>query len=144
MKCVEEINKYSDIKVILKKEEKENKKVVSMTFEIKRSNYRYPVDDLLDYENYNKKTKKEIQDILNSIIIAKYKVKFENNTTDLFCKEALISLIIELKNNEYEEIEIKYPILYFLGVLKNKHKDMTGEEITDTQIRRHQIENMIL
>jgi hypothetical protein len=64
------------------------------------------------------------------------------SSTDLFCKEAIITLITELRNNNYEDVKIQYPIPYFLGVLKKKHNEMTGEEITDTQIRRHEIESM--
>lgn len=144
LKCIEEINKYSDIKVELKKEEKEKQKVVGLIFEIRRNDYRYPVDNLLDYERYNKKTKAELQTMLNSMILARYKIPLRENTTDLFCKEAIITLIIELKNNNYEDVSIKHPIPYFTGVLKKKHQEMTGEEITSTMIRRHEIESITM
>jgi len=142
LKCIEEINKYSDIKVTLKKEEKENRKVVGLVFEIRVNNYRYPIDDILDYEKYNKKTKKELQNILSSIILRRYKMPLHETVTDLFCKESIITLIIELRNNIYETVEIKYPIPFFTGVLKKKHFEMTGEEISDIQIRRYEIETI--
>jgi hypothetical protein len=142
LKCIEEINKYSDIKVKLKKEEKEKQKVVGLVFEIRQNDYRYPIDNLLDYEKYSKKTKEELQKILNSTVLARYKMPLRESSTDLFCKEAIITLITELRNNNYEDVKIQYPIPYFLGVLKKKHNEMTGEEITDTQIRRHEIESM--
>ena len=62
-KAIEEINRYSDIKVELQKEEKEGKKVVGLVFSINKSDYRYPVDNWLEFENYNKKTKEELQKI---------------------------------------------------------------------------------
>ena len=54
-KSIEEINKYSDIKINLEKEEKEGKKVVGLVFSINKNDYRYPVDNWLEYEKYNKK-----------------------------------------------------------------------------------------
>ena len=141
LKCIEEINKYSDIKVELKKEEKERQKVVGLVFEIRQNDYRYPVDHYLDYEKYNNKTKGELQTILSSAVLARYKIPLNESSTNLFCKEAIITLIMEIKNNNYEKVNIQYPIPYFLGVLKKKHKEMTGEEITDTQIRRSEIES---
>jgi len=44
-KAIEEINKYSDIKVELEKEKKKKKKVVGLVFSINKSDYRYPVDN---------------------------------------------------------------------------------------------------
>lgn len=140
LKCIDEINKYSDIKVELKKEEKEGKRVVGLVFEIRANNYRYPMDNLLDYDKYSKKTKKELQNILSSMILTRYKMPLYEATTDLFCKESIITLIIELKNNIYEKVDIKYPIPFFTGVLKKKHQEMTGEEIRNIDIRRYEIE----
>lgn len=142
LKCIEEINKHSDIKVELVKEQKENKKVIGLTFSITKNIYRYPIDNLLEYERYQNKTKEDLQKILNSKILARYKIQFPNYTTDLFCKEAIIMLIIELESNEYEQTEIKVPIPYFTGVLKRKHKDMTGEEITEMDIHRYTLEKV--
>lgn len=139
-KCIEEINRFSDIQVELIKEEKERQKVVSLTFGIKHNNYRYPMDNMLEYERYMKKTKRELQKILSNTILARYKIAFAESQSDLFCNEAIATLIIELENNAYDDVNIKTPIPYFTGVLKNKHKEMTGEEITNTDIRRRQIE----
>ena len=102
-KAIEEINRYSDIKVELQKEEKEGKKVVGLVFSINKSDYRYPVDNWLEFENYNKKTKEELQKILDSLIQARYKIHFDTNRTALFCKEAILQLIMELKNNDFEK-----------------------------------------
>ena len=142
-KSIEEINKYSDIKINLEKEEKEGKKVVGLVFSINKNDYRYPVDNWLEYEKYNKKTKEELQTILDNLILARYKIHLSNNSTDLFCKEAILELIMELKSNEYENTNIKYPIPYFTAVLQEKEKKLTGKEITKTQLRRHEIEKQM-
>lgn len=142
-KSIEEINKYSDIKINLEKEEKEGKKVVGLVFSINKNDYRYPVDNWLEYEKYNKKTKEELQVILDNLILARYKIHLSNNSTDLFCKEAILELIMELKSNEYENTNIKYPIPYFTAVLQEKEKKLTGKEITKTQLRRHEIEKQM-
>lgn len=139
-KSIEEINKYSDIKVELEKEEKEGKRVVGLVFSINKNDYRYPIDNYLEYESYNKKTKAELQDILNGLILARYKMPFERETSDLFCKEAILELIMELKYNEFEKTDIKKAIPYFTAVLQNKEMKLTGKEITNTQIRRHELE----
>ena len=131
-KAIEEINKYSDIKINLEKEEKEGKKVVGLVFSINKNDYRYPVDNWLEYEKYNKKTKEELQAILDNLILARYKVHLSSNSTDLFCKEAILELIMELKSNEFENTNIKYPIPYFTSVLQEKEKKLTGKEITKT------------
>lgn len=138
-KAIEEINKYSDIKINLEKEEKERKKVVGLVFSINKNDYRYPVENYLEYEKYSKKTKKELQEILNNLILARYKVHLNNSSTDLFCKEAILELIIDLKNNEFEKANIKYPVPYFISVLQEKEKKLTGKEITKTEIRRYEI-----
>ena len=78
---------------------------------------------------------------MSSAVLSGYKIPLNESSTNLFCKEAIITLIMEIKNNNYEKVNIQYPIPYFLGVLKKKHKEMTGEEITDTQIRRSEIES---
>lgn len=142
-KSIEEINKYSDIKINLEKEEKEGKKVVGLVFSINKNDYRYPVDNWLEYEKYNKKTKEELQVILDNLILARYKIHLSNNSTDLFCKEAILELIMDLKNNEFENTNIKYPIPYFTSVLQEKEKKLTGKEITKTQLRRHEIEKQM-
>ena len=87
-----------------------------------------------------KKTKRELQKILSNTILARYKIAFPESQSDLFCNEAIATLIVELENNAYEDVNIKTPIPYFTGVLKNKHKEMTGQEITNTDIRRRQIQ----
>ena len=142
LKCIKEINDYSDIKVELTKEEKQNKKVVGLIFEIRRNDYRYPIHDYLDYERYTKKSKNELQEILSNEVMARYKIPLQKSRTDLFCKEAIVLLITEIQKNNYEDVKIQYPVPYFTGVLKKKHKEMTGEEITDTEIRRHELESI--
>ena len=142
-KSIEEINKYSDIKINLEKEEKEGKKVVGLVFSINKNDYRYPVDNWLEYEKYNKKTKEELQAILDNLIFARYKVHLSSNSTDLFCKEAILELIMGLKSNEFENTNIKYPIPYFTSVLQEKEKKLTGKEITKTQLRRYEIEKQM-
>ena len=139
-KAIEEINKYSDIKINLEKEEKEGKKVVGLVFSINKNDYKYPIDHWLEYENYNKKTKAELQKILDNLIIAKYKIHFDSIKTDLFCKDSILQLIFELKNNDYDNSNIKYPIPYFTKVLQEKHKQFTGEEISNTDLRRYEIQ----
>lgn len=141
-KSLEEINKFSDIKVNLEKEEKEGKKVVGLVFSINKNDYRYPIDNWLEYDQYSKKTKSELQEILNSLIVARYKVSFDKKKTDLFCKDGILQLIMELKSNEYENVNIKYPIPFFTSVLQQKEKQFTGKEITKTQLRRYEIESM--
>lgn len=142
-KAIDEINKYSDIIVNLKKEEKEGKKVVGLVFSIDKNNYKYPIDNFLEYESYNNKTKAELQKILDGLILARYKIMLGTIKTDLFCRESILDLIIELKNKEYENKNIKYPIPYFIGVLQNKHKFFTGEEISNTQIAKYEIQKQI-
>lgn len=142
-KSIEEINRYSDIKVELEKEEKEGRKVVGLVFSIKPNDYKYPIDNWLEYGEYEKKTKKELQAILNSLILSRYKIPFEEFRTDLFCKESILELIMELKHNDYEKSNIKYAIPYFTKVLQEKEKKFTGKEITNTEIRRYEIEKMV-
>lgn len=141
-KSLEEINKFSDIQVTMKKEEKEGKKVVGIVFEIRSNNLRYPIDVLQEEGEILSKTKEELQKLLNQIILAKYKCEFKETKTDLFAKEAIAQLYLEIKHGEYEETAIRYPIPYFTGVLIKKHSMMTGEEITKTQIAKHEREKM--
>lgn len=141
-KAMEEINKYSDIKINLEKEEKEGKKVVGLVFSINKNDYRYPIDHWLEYESYSNKTKTELQEILKNLILARYKSHFETIMTDLFCKESILQLIMELKSNEYENTDIKYPIPYFTGVLIKKHKQFTGEEISNTDLRKYEMQKI--
>jgi len=142
-KAIEEINKYSDIKINLEKEEKEGKKVVGLVFSINKSDYTYPIDHWLEYDKYSKKTKGELQDILNGLIVIRYKSTLDKTKTDLFCKEAILQLVMELKNNEYENSNVRYPIPYFTKVLQAKHKKFTGEEISNTDLRRYEIQKAI-
>lgn len=142
-KAIEEINKYSDIKINLDKEEKEGKKVVGLVFSINRNDYKYPIDHWLEYDSYSKKTKAELQKALNSLILARYKTTFDSIKTDLFCKEAILNLIMELKNNNFEDSNIKYPIPYFTKVLQESHKLFTGEEISNTDLRRYEMQQIM-
>ena len=135
--------KFSDIKVILEKEEKEGKKVVGLVFSINKNDYRYPIDHWLEYEQYNKKTKGELQKALNGLILARYKQTLDKTKIDLFCKEAILQLVMELKNNEYEDSNIKHPIPYFVKILQEKHKQFTGEEISNTDLRRYEMQQLM-
>ena len=137
-KSIEEINKYSDIKINLEKEEKEGKKVVGLVFSIKKNDYRYPIDHWLEYENYSQKTKEELQKSLNGLILARYKITLDTTKTDLFCKEAILQLVMELKSNEYENNNIKYP-----KILQEKHKQLTGKEISNTDLRRYEMQQLM-
>lgn len=142
-KAIEEINKYSDIKVNLEKEEKEGKKVVGLVFSINKNDYKYPIDHWLEYEQYSKKTKRELQKSLNGLILSRYKITLDSTKTDLFCKEAILQLVMELKSNTYENNNIKYPIPYFTKILQEKHKQFTGEEISNTNLRRYEIQQVM-
>lgn len=142
-KAIDEINKYADIKINLEKEEKEGKKVIGLVFSINRNDYKYPIDNWLEYDSYSKKTKQELQKILNGLILARYKMQFDNIRTDLFCKEAIFQLIMELKSNDYENNNIKHPIPYFTKILQEKHKQFTGEEISNTDLRRYEMEQIM-
>lgn len=142
-KAMQEINKYSDIKINLEKEEKEGKKVVGLIFSIDRNDYKYPIDHWLEYDSYSKKTKGELQKSLSGLILARYKMPLDNLKTDLFCKDAILQLVMELKNNDYENTTIKYPIPYFTKVLQEKHKQFTGEEISKTQIARYEMQQLM-
>lgn len=139
-KALEEINKFSDLTVTLIKEEKENKKVVGLVFEIQPHNYKLPIDILQDSEEIRKLTKAELQTLLKNIILRDYKQELREVSMDLFDKEAIAQLYIEIKNGEYREKEIKKPILYFQGVLIKKHALMTGEELKKTDIARRELE----
>ena len=139
-----EINKYSDITANLIAEEKQGKKVVGLVFEIKANYYKYPIDNLLDYEQLRKMPKKEIQKMLDGIIYKNYKQHFETVKSDLFDKEAILQTYMEIKKGEFDDIVIKSPILYFEGVLRKKHELMTGEEISKTAVARHEMELMKL
>ncbi len=141
-KATEEINKFSDIKIKLEKEEKEGKRVVGLVFSINKNDYKYPIDHWLEYEKYSKKTKEELQKSLNRLILARYKTTLNSTKTDLFCKDAILQLIMELKNNEYENTHINYPIPYFTKVLQEKHKTFTGVEISNTDLRRYEMKKI--
>lgn len=138
--AIQEINKYSDININLINEEKKGKKIVGLIFEIRQNNYKYPIDDFIDYEELRKKTKAEIQKLLDDIIFKNYKIHFSSTRTDLFDKEAILQTYMEIKKGEFEETTIRTPIPYFEGVLIKKHAQMTGEEITKTEITRREIE----
>ena len=141
-KALEEINKFSDLTVTLRKEEKQGKKIVGLVFQIRPHNYKYPIDIMLEREDLKKKTKEEIQKLLNNIVLRDYKQEFPASKTDLFDKEAIIQLYTEIKEGEYQDRNIKYPIPYFTEILIKKHANMTGEEITKVQISRHEMELM--
>lgn len=142
-KAIQEINKYSDIKINLEKEEKEGRKVVGLVFSINKNDYRYPIDHWLEYESYSKKTKGELQKSLSGLILARYKMPLDNIKTDLFCKDAILQLVMELKSNDYEKSNIQYPIPYFTRVLQEKHKQFTGEEISNTDIARYEMQQLM-
>ncbi len=142
-KAIQEINKYSDIKINLEKEEKEGRKVVGLVFSINKNDYRYPIDHWLEYESYSKKTKGELQKSLSGLILARYKMPLDTIKTDLFCKDAILQLVMELKSNDYEKSNIQYPIPYFTKVLQEKHKQFTGEEISKTQIARYEMQQLM-
>ena len=135
-----EINKYSDININLIAEEKKGKKIIGLVFEIRRNNYKYPIDDLLDYEELRKMPKKELQKLLDNIILTNYKTHFAPEKSDLFDKEAIIQTYMEIKKGDYDEKNIKTPIPYFQGVLIKKHAMMTGEQITKTELMNHENE----
>lgn len=136
-KAIEEINAHSDLKVELIKEEKKARKVVGLVFEIRTNNYKFPMEVIAQREEIRKKTKSEVQKLLRDIILRDYKTDMETDRTDLFDKEALVQLYIEIKEGDYKERPIKNPIPYFIGVLINKHQLMTGEELLKTEIERH-------
>jgi len=50
---------------------------------------------------------------------------------------------MELKSNDYEKSNIQHPIPYFTRVLQEKHKQFTGEEISNTQIARYEMQQLI-
>lgn len=141
-KALEEINKHSDLNVELIKAEKQGKKVVGLIFQIRPHNYKYPIDIMAEREVLRKKTKLEMQKLLNNIMLRDYKQEFPTRKTDLFDKEAITQLYTEIKEGEYQEKSIKYPIPYFTEVLIKKHALMTGEEITKVQLSKHEIEKI--
>ena len=51
---------------------------------------------------------------------------------------------MELKYNEFEKVHIQYPIPYFTKVLQKKEIKFTGKEITNTQIRNYENQQMML
>jgi len=142
-KPLEEINKHSDINVELIKEEKEGKKVVGLVFQIRPHNYKYPIDLMVERESLRNKTKEEMQKLLNNIILRDYKQEFPTRKTDLFDKEAITQLYIEIKEGEYQGRNIKYPNPYFTEILIKKHALMTGEEITKSQIAKYEREKVL-
>lgn len=138
--AMQEINKYSDLNITLIKEEKNGKKIIGLIFEIRPNNYKYPIDNLLDYTELREKTKAEIQKLLDDIIYKNYKIHFPPSKSDLFDKEAILQTYMEIKKGEFEETVIRTPIPYFEAVLIKKHGQMTGEEIKKTDIVRRQME----
>lgn len=141
-KALEEINKFSDLSVTLAKEEKEGKKVVGLVFEISPHKYKLPLDVYQDSQEIRKLSKNEIQKLLQAIILRDYKIEMKEATMELFDKEAIAQLYAEIKNGEYSERNIKSPIPYFTEVLIKKHGLMTGEEISKSSIRRHELEKI--
>ena len=144
LKALQEINKHSDITVKMQ-EIKKGRKVEAVEFEIlKNNNYITPLDNWEDYQRMSNKTRIELADILQSLIQNKYKVNFTSAHTDIICKEAIISLIQQIKEKEFESVAISSPILYFQQVLLNIHNKHTGEELTKADLRRAEIERMML
>ena len=141
-KALTEINTHTDLTVTLAKEEKQGKKVVGLVFEIRPHNYKLPLDMLQEAEEIRKLPKNEIQKLLRDIIFKKYKAELREYTIDLFDKEALAQLYNEIKNNHYENHEIKYPIPYFTKILIEKHKLMTGQEIKKTDITKYEFDKI--
>ena len=105
----------------LSSSKKNGKKIVGLIFEIRQNYYKYPIDDLLDYEELRKKTKAEVQKLLDDIIYKNYKIHFPIAKTDLFDKEAILQTYMEIKKGEFEETAIRTPIPYFESVLIKKH-----------------------
>lgn len=141
-KALEEINKFSDLTVTLIKEEKQGKKVVGLVFEIRPHKYKLPIDVLQEAEEVRKLPKKELQTMLKNIILKNYKCELREISTALFDKEAIAQLYSEIKNGEYEDRNIKYPIPYFTEVLISKHSMMTGIEIKKSDIQKYELEEL--
>lgn len=138
--AIREINKYSDLEVELIAEEKEAKKVVGLVFSIRNTKkYKYPIDTYMEWEELNKKTKEEIQELFDNLFLKEYKINYPKIKTDLFVKEAILQTYQEIKEGEYDDKDIKSPLLYFRAVLIKKHAKMTGEEITNTMLSRYEI-----
>lgn len=142
-KAVSEINEYSDI-TVKTFEIKKGKKVEAIEFEIrKKDNLQTPLEEWQYYSELKEKSKNELGKILNSIISKKYNIVFTTGNNKIICKEAILQLVMELKNGDFEDTEIKTtPILYFQGVLIKKHNTITGEEITKADLRRAEIEEI--
>jgi len=139
-KSLQEINKHSDLTVKMQ-EIKKGRKVDAIEFEIiKNNNYITPLDNWEDYQRMSKKTRIELADILQSLIKSKYRVSFTSAYADIICKEAIISLIQQIKEKEFESVVISAPILYFQQVLLNIHNKHTGEELTKADLRRIEVE----
>ena len=141
--AIKEINKFSDICIAQIAEEKKGKKIVGLIFEIKPHNYKYPMDKIIDYEEVRKKSKSEIQKMLDSIIYKNYKVHFPSTKSELFDKEAILQTYMEIKNGGFDDVVIKSPILYFEGVLIKKHSMMTGQEITKTELAKYELRKVV-
>ena len=113
-----------------------------MVFDIRPNDYKYPIDNILEYNKYESKTKTELQEILNGLLLARFKVHFNNTISDLIDKQAILSLVMDLKSYTFDEENIRKPIPYFSAVLRRKHQEITGEEITETDIRKYEMEQI--
>ncbi len=144
LKAQKEINQYSDISIELL-EIKKGRKVDAIEFQIKRKdNYITPLDNWEDYQKMIKKSKTELVQILESMIKKKYQVNFMIKYEEIIHKDAIISLIQQLKEKEFENINISSPNSYFTQVLLNIHNDITGEELTKADIRRIELTKLLI
>jgi len=101
-----------------------------------------PLDVYQDSQEIRKLAKNEIQNLLQAVILRDYKIEMKETTMELFDKEAIAQLYVEIKNGEYSDRNIKNPIPYFTEVLIKKHGQMTGEEISKSSIRRHEMDRI--
>jgi len=144
LKSVQEINQCSDLTVKIQ-EIKKGRKVDAIEFEIERNNnYITPLDEWEDYQKMQKKTRIELAEIVHSMINDKYKVNFASASANIICKEAIISLIQQIKEKEFENVLISHPVAYFQQVLLNIHNNHTGEELTKADLRRAEVEKMLI
>lgn len=144
LKALNEINLYSDLNVKMQ-EIKKGRKVDAVEFEIvKNENYITPLDNWEDYKRMSNKNRTELARILESLIKSRYNINFKSAYTDIISKDAILSLIQQIKGKEFETILIKSPNSYFQQVLLNIHNELTGQELTKADLRRAEMEKMLL
>lgn len=147
LKAIEEINKHSDLNVKML-EIKKGRKVDAVEFEIIKSDkYITPMDSWEEYQTMSQKSKIELARILETLIKSNYNVIFKTGYADIICKDAVLSLIQQIKEKEFENVKIDYPNSYFQQVLLNIHNNITGQELTKADLRRTEraeIENILL